>query len=147
MFLLFLFFQPQAVFAKTIQKKCGENIFLVHISYGANDSLRKIGFYVKAKSGQKKLLYTTKKGSYFFVTCIKSSKNQDFILFQEIKGLNASPEDIYGIFEPNTLAMIINPSDWPNGNQRQVKKLVGYQPPFVNGYDGGFFVVLIGIIN
>lgn len=137
--LLFLLSQVHTAFAQMVQKKCGYSIFRVNIFDGKNDSLRSFELYGKTASGEENLLYRTRKGSYFFTNCRETITKQKLILFQEIQGLDDKPEDTYGVLDANTLKMMVNPNDWPNGNQKQIKKLLGYQPPFVHGYTGGFF--------
>ncbi|CAM4457044.1 MAG: hypothetical protein LEGION0403_FIIPPAGN_02785 [Legionella sp.] len=125
-------------YSKTMGK-CGDMFLRIGISEGKNNTLRQFQLYGKKAEGAESLLYTTKKGSYFFVRCIKNKEKSPLVLFQEIEGVNACPEDTFGAFDVKTNTMLVNPIDWPIGNQGQIEKLLGRAPPFVNGRSGGFF--------
>ncbi|MDR3504114.1 MAG: hypothetical protein P4L79_16215 [Legionella sp.] len=130
-------------YSKTMGK-CGDMFLRIAISEGKNNTLRQFRLYGKKEEGAENLLYATKKGSYFFVRCIKNKEKKPLVLFQEIYGLDAGPEDTFGAFDVETNNMLINPRDWPIGNQELIEKLLGRAPPFVNGRSGGFFCCFNG---
>lgn len=123
---------------------CGDTSLRVEILDRKNDALRRFQLYGKKENEPEILLYVTKKGSYFFVRCIKDKQKKTLVLFQEVEGLDIGPEDTFGIFDTKTNKMLIEPKDWPMGNQKQIEKLLGRPPPFVNGRSGGFFCCFNG---
>jgi hypothetical protein len=142
-FFCFLFLFSFFVYSETTEK-CGDTFLRIAISEKENNTIRQFQLYGKKEGALESLLYTTKKGSYFFVRCIQSKEKTPLILFQEIEGLDAGPKDIFGDFDAKTNDMLINPLDWPTGNQAQIEKLLGRTPPFVEGRSGGFFCCFNG---
>ena len=88
--------------------------------------------YHKLNEDELKLIYKTEQGVFFDIACMKSLKKHDILIFQEHCYGNGCPELIYGVFDINKKYMLIKPSDWPNGNYKQVQGLIGYPPPFLS---------------
>lgn len=129
--------------AETTQR-CGETLFRIEIRNKENNASRQFLLYGTKGTEPEALLHTTESGGYFFVRCIKSKEKKPLILFQEIERLDTGPEDTYGIFDATTQKMLINPKDWPDGNEEYVEKLLGRRPPFLNGESGGYFCCFNG---
>lgn len=144
-FIFFSFLLALSFFSHSkIIGNCGVMSLRIAISEGKNNTLRQFRLYGKKEGEPESLLYATQKGSYFFVRCIKNKEKKSLVLFQEIEGLDAGPEDTFGVFDVENNNMLINPRDWPMGNQGQIEKLLGRIPPFVNGRSGGFFCCFNG---
>lgn len=91
---------------------------------------RKYKLYYKTKSGEKKRFFQTDSGVRLDAACVKNKEKKDLFLFLEYGGGNASAEDRYSIFDPNTNKILIQPISWLEGNYKQVELLLGYSPPF-----------------
>lgn len=125
-------------------ERCGDTELRIQILDKKSRALRQFLLYGKKRSEPEVLLHTTGTGGYFFVRCIKSKEKKPLILFQEIERLETGPEDIFGVLDATTHKMLVNPKDWPDGNEAHVEKLLGRRPPFLNGLSGGYFCCFIG---
>lgn len=128
LFLLPLMLSKTA-FGSVLEKKCGKHTYRVKIINGSDPFETHFKLYSQEEGRKKILFYKTEPGIELIAACIQNKNNQELMLLQEFCGGNGCPEDIYGIFDPNTKKMLIKPSDWPKGNRRQVKKIIGYSLP------------------
>lgn len=129
----------QIAIAAVVEKKCGEYIFQVKMINGLDLDEKQFELYYKEKGKKKKLFYRTNSAVYLYAMCIKNNKNQELMFFQESYGGNVGPEDMYGVFDPRAKKMLIKPSDWPKGNEKQVQEIIGYPPPYIGGKDDASF--------
>ncbi|CAM4456995.1 MAG: hypothetical protein LEGION0403_FIIPPAGN_02784 [Legionella sp.] len=126
---LFLIFLPKAE-ATVFKRKCGEYNYIVE-SYNRVDIFAaKYKLYFQHNGGRKRLFFQADQGGILSAACIKNKKNQDLMLFQEISGGSAGPEDRYGVFDPRANKILVKPLDWDKGNSAEVEALIGYPPPF-----------------
>ena len=132
---LFLLIISQTAISSMFEGNCGENTFQVKILNGSDLYDRIMKFYYKEKNKKHRLLYQTDSGVFFHITCIKNKQKAPVILFQEHCFGNGCPEAVYGVVDPSTKKLLLNPSDSPKGNIKKVKKLLGYFPPFLGEGD------------
>lgn len=125
--LLLLIFSSN-VFSSVYERECGQYIYQVEVISGSdpNDTYYNL-FY--QKKGGKKILFYKASIPELLAACIQDKSKHDLMLFQEFCGGNGCPEDMYGIFDPNTKKILIKPSDWPKGNDKQVAAIIGYELP------------------
>lgn len=129
----------QFAIATVVERNCGKYIFQINILNGTEIYETKFELYYKEDGKEKKIFYKTDEVVFLYAICIKNKKNQDLMYFQESYGGNAGPEDMYGIFDPSAKRMLIQPSDSPKGNKKQVQKIIGYPPPRIGGKDDKSF--------
>lgn len=122
----------QFVTASVYESKCGNDIFQVKIFNGLDLSEMRYELYYKLNKNESRLIYKSEQGVFFDIACMKNAKKYDILIFQEHCYGNGCPELIYGVFDISKKIMLIKPSDWPNGNYNQVKRLIGYNPPFLS---------------
>ena len=118
--------------ASVVDRKCGTYTYRVKIKTGPKIYDRRFNLYYKETNQKEKLFYGTNLVFHLSTACIKNYKGQYLFLFKETYGGNAEPEDMYGIFDPNTKKLLIKPADWPKGNEKQVTKIIGYSPPLMD---------------
>ncbi len=123
---------PQTSEALVIEKKCGQYVFRVKITHVNDLDERQYKLYSQVIGGAKKLFYQTEPGMNLSAACIQNNKKQYLMLFQENCGGNGCPEDIFGVYDPNEKKMLIKPADWPKGNTKEIKKIIGYQFNFLD---------------
>lgn len=128
LFSTFIIIISQTIKASAIETKCGKYIYQVEILSGADEFEKRFELYYK-KNNKKILFYKTESGIQLITACIQNKRKESLMLFQEFCGGNGCPEDMYGIYNPNIKKMIIKPSDYPEGNYEQVKKIIGYSLP------------------
>lgn len=134
--ILFFIFLPTAE-ATIFKRQCGEYIYIVEFYNGFDIFEAKYKLYFQNNVGEKTLFFQSARGVILSAACIKNKKNQDLMLFQEISGGSAGPEDRYGIFDPRLKKMLIKPLSWDKGNSLEVEALIGYPPPFPMDEDNG----------
>ena len=130
----------KSAIASVSEVNCGKYTYIVEIrGFGLYET--KYDLYYKIENQPKKLFYSTKKGVVLDAACIQNNEKQDLMLFLEFGGGNVGPEDRYGIFNPRTKKMLIQPTSWYTGNSKQVEKIIGHPPPFpvYEDKDGNFF--------
>jgi len=133
--LLMLF---HTVVASVFKTKCGESTYIVEIK-GSGLYETRYNLYYKVENQPKELFYKTKTGVILDAACIQDIKKRNLMLFLEFGGGNVGPEDRYGVFDPSTKKMLIQPTNWNKGNFKQVEKIIGYSPPVLNENDRIFF--------
>ncbi len=142
----------QTALASSIEKKCGDTIFQITIE-NSDDVSNKFNFFYKINSKDKKLFYSPAADS-ISVACIQNKAKQDLLLIEEFcSGSVCSDDGVYTVFDPTNKKMLIkfsSPSfnncdevddlgrcisdtlrEHEQKNHVQVKKLIGYKPPYL----------------
>ena len=131
-FFLFTFSQS-AIAADVVERRCGKYFFQIKILNGLDYGETKFELYYREEGKKKMLFYKTDLAVFLYAICMQDKNKKDLMLFKESYGGNSGPEDNFGVFNPSAKKMLIKPSDWPNGNERLVQKLLGYRPPYLGG--------------
>jgi hypothetical protein len=135
--LCILMLLPAVVFATTV-KLCGETVFQVKTINNTDIYKSQYALYYKKIAGQWKLVYKSDTGVFFHAACIQDKSKNHLLIFQEYCFGNGCSELTYGIFDPHTDKLVIKPTDYPQGNYLQIKKIIGYPPPFLSDYKDSF---------
>ncbi len=125
--------------ANEVKTGCGNYEYKVKIYNGTDFYEKKFELSYRRKDGESKIFYSTKPGIGLDAACIQNTKNQYLMIFQIFCGGNACKEDMYGVFSPDSQKMIVKPNDWAIGNSNEVKKVLGYTPPFYKEGSKTFF--------
>lgn len=112
-----------------VQRECGGYIYMVQIMSDGDEFETAYNLFYQKKGQKKILFYKSESGIELLTACVQDKNKQYIMLFQEFCGGNGCPEDMYGLFNPQTKKMLIKPSDYPEGNQFQVDKILGYTLP------------------
>ena len=123
--------------ATVFKRNCGEYNYIVELYNGFDIFETRYKLFFQKKEGVKKLFFETERGVFLDAACIKDKNNQYLMLFQEISGGSAGPEDRYGVFDPHLNKMLVKPMSWDKGNSNEVETLIGYPPPFPSEDDNG----------
>ncbi len=115
--------------ASIIDKRCGKYTYRVKITKGLDAYETLFELYYKIGNQKPVLFYRAESMFNLIASCIQNADKDYLFLFKESHGGNSVPEDIYGVFDPNTKKMLIKPTDWPQGNGKQVRKILGYSLP------------------
>lgn len=129
----------QVVNATVIKQVCGNYRFEVKILKGEDVFEREFELFSIDKSAIKIRFFKTRIGTELSAKCVTSERGRVLMLFQLLCGGNGCPEDIYGIFDPKEKKLLVDPYDWPKGNEKKVWELIGYPPPYVTRDNGEFF--------
>lgn len=135
--LIILCILSQCALAEIAEKKCGNFTFRVKILNEGDIDEKRFKLYYYTKGQRPILFYQSESGHYLDATCVQNKKKKYLMLFQEYCGGSACIENIYGLFDPHEKKILINPSDWPQGNSNEIEKIISYPPPFYS--DGTFF--------
>lgn len=128
--LIIIFLMSNTASAIIAEKKCGDFLFRVKIINEKDIGDIQHFLYYQEVGQKKKLFYKTEPGVTLSTACIQNNKKEYLMLFNVYYGGNVAPEDIYGIYDPVAKKMLIKPEDWPNGNSKQVEKILGFEPIF-----------------
>ena len=110
-------------------RNCGKYIFNVEILTGSDEFEQKYRLYYQEKGKNKIFFYETKSAAYIIAACVQNNHHDYLMFFQEFCGGNGCPEDMYGVFDPYSKKILLNPTDWPKGNNSQLEKILGYDLP------------------
>lgn len=118
--------------ALVLKKQCGEFVYSVKITHALKlYEARYTLFYQKTK-GKKKIFYKTVSGMNLDAFCAQDTKGKYLMLFQEACTGNACVENIYGVYDPQKNKFLLKPADWPEGNTKQVDRVLGYHHPVLD---------------
>lgn len=127
---LYSFVLPQLVVCADIKKVCGEYHFAVKIFNESEFYGKEFELYYQVPGHEKKMFYRTERAVNLNAACVKNDKNKYFMVFLESYGGNATPEEVYGIFDPDLNKLLVKPAD--NGyknNPYKIEKILGFYPP------------------
>lgn len=117
-----------------IEKKCGDYFIKVVVKNPLVVDEQQYELYFRYKDKNSRLIYKNKKVFSMDVACVHNTRKHYMVLYQNNYGGNVGPEDNYGIFDLNSQKMLIDPKDWPKGNENKIQQILGYAPP-VSGRD------------
>lgn len=112
-----------------IKSKCGDYVYRVDRPDNQDSDSNKFQLYSIKNNLKPNKFYTSNHVGFIITACIQNNKGKYLFLFQELSGGNTPPEVINGIFDPELNQILMNPNDWPKGNDDEVKELLGYELP------------------
>ena len=128
---LLLIIVSNSAFSSIVEEKCGEHLYIVQIINDKDVFETSYNLFYKKKGQKKILFYKSESGIHLLAACVQNKSKENLMLFQEFCGGNGCPEDMYGLFNPQTKKILLNPSDYPKGNQKQADRILGYSTPFL----------------
>ena len=118
-----------SVYSKTLQfhTSCGEYLFSIIINNVEQYDEKTIKFFSKKPHEVNKQFYQTV-DMHVTAACTKAKNGKDFFIFKENCSGSACIESIYGLYDPQREQFLLVPKDWPQGNEDQVKNILGKKP-------------------
>lgn len=121
------------------REQCGNYQFIVTVDNPEEFYGRVIKLYFQKQVSKKKLFYQVE-DEHISAFCIKD-KNLDLSLFNEHCYGSGCIETIYGIYVHSLEKFILNPKEWPKGNDHEVKNILGVDPNVKFSTDKSFCCV------
>jgi hypothetical protein len=128
------------VSAKTLEfhRQCGEYKYIITVDNPEHFYGNVIRHYFQKKAEKRILFYQTEEDMLVDASCINGKNNSVLFIFQEQCSGNACPENIYGLFDPKKNIILLNPNNWPKGNDEEVIKIVGFEPALFHDENDSF---------
>jgi hypothetical protein len=124
--------------AQTFESACGAADFRIEAAHGQHPLDNVYRLFGGSHGAAARLLYTGDVGGWFHAACIKDGHGRLRLLFQSSCGGSACVEDKFGIVDPATLALLLQPGSANRGNIKQADALLGRKTPWIAN-DGSAF--------
>jgi hypothetical protein len=124
--------------AQTFASPCGAADFRVDATHGQHPLDNVYRLFGGPHGAAAQLLYTADVGGWFFAACVKDGQGRPRLLFQSSCGGSACVEDKFGIVDPATLALVLQPGSGNRGNIKRADALLGRRTPWIAN-DGSAF--------
>ena len=106
--------------------ECGPSRFVVTVDSAS--VLERVFTLFKVVGQRRKALYTYD-GGVLHVACLKSRSGKKYVVFQAYCGGSGCPEYDYGVVDPTTGKLLVEPTGTNIPSEGRVSQLLGYQVP------------------
>jgi hypothetical protein len=116
---------PVASMANSFESTCGAATFQVIAENRGHPLDNKYALYsAPSKDGERKLLYTSDLGGWFYAECVAGADNRKLLLFQAFCGGSTCVENKYGIVDPVDLKLLVIPPSENKGNSKAAQAVL-----------------------
>ncbi len=132
-----LAFAAESASSKSFEAQCGPNRFRVNVENKGHPLDNRFEL-VAARSGGDNRLFVADDGGWFHAACLPDRNGEPLLVFQNYCGGSGCVEDRYGVVDPRSLKVLLDPGKKNVGNAAAASKLLGKTVPNLLRYKDAF---------
>ncbi len=128
LFIIGLLLISETVNSNSFEAQCGPNRFRVNVENRGHPLGNRFELIALSSAGPNRL-FVADDGGWFHVACLPNGNGEPMLVFQSYCGGSACVEDRYGLLEPRSLKLLLDPGKKNVGNAAAASKLLGKPVP------------------